>query len=308
VRRALVLICLTGCRFGFEARTTGDGGGDAIDGLPGPDVAFGDCWDAWRTGPLTLSPPQPVDALNTTGLDGDPFLSTDALTIYFSRGVGTGGDFYVATRPDRYSPFAGAAPITELNTLGDETKLTLTSDGRLAFWSTNRTGSMGFDIWEASRSSATEMFGAPVQTSLGQINDNANQFDPHVSGDGLRLYVAPQSAPNQFIQFATRMTTADNFGTPVMVSDLGANRSADPTLSPDELVIVYSARQSAADVLTIWYATRPDTGAAFSGAQRIASLSDGTIHDQDPAVSFDGCELYFSRHTPDPELYLAVVQ
>lgn len=42
--------------------------------------------------------PQPVDALNTSGEDTDPALTTDQRTIYFVRVIGTDSDIYRATR------------------------------------------------------------------------------------------------------------------------------------------------------------------------------------------------------------------
>jgi hypothetical protein len=305
VRLVVLLICLTACRFGFEARTAGDGGGDSPDDGGGPDVAFGDCWSAWLTGPLQLSTPAPVTSLNTGVLEGDPFLSPDALTMYFARS----GDLFAATRPDRFSAFGDVTAITELNSAQDETKLTVTSDGRVAIWSTTRTGSLSYDLWEATRATSTGAFATPTQTSFAQINTTDPQYDPHISGDGLRLYHSPATASGQSISIATRTTVLAGFEAPTAVDDLGANRTGDPALSPDERVIVYSAKQSPNDTLTIWYASRSVPAASFSNAQRIASLNDGTIHDQDPVLSFDGCELYFSRHLgTEIDLFVSMVQ
>ena len=307
-----MLFCLAACgRAGF-ARLATDGGEDFVDDAfdaAGPDVAFGDCWDAWRSGPLQLSPPRRLMELSTPALEGDPWLSPDALTLYFNRANPTTGDLFAASRPDRYSPFGAPMPITELNSTGDETKVSMTLNGLIAIWSTDRMGSKGWDLWEATRSAATQPFGTPTQTTLAQLNDNADQFDPHLSVDGLRLYYAPSSGPGQSIELSTRATTTDNFSAPVGVTDLGTNRNCDPAPSPDELVIIYSARQVAGDPLTLWYATRTSTAAPFSNARRITGINDGTQHDQDPAVSFDGCELFFrSPRSGDSELYVSVVQ
>jgi Tol biopolymer transport system component len=305
VRCAPLVILLAACRFGFDERTGGDGGGDGSDGA-GPDVTFGDCWSAWRTGPLSLSPPILLSQVSSSTLhDGDPWLSTNGLALYIAQA----GELFVATRPDRYSPFGPVVAIAELNSPGDETKLSMTADELVVVWSTNRQGSQGYDLWEATRTSTALPFGPPTQMTLGQVNDSLEQFDPHISGDGLRLYYAPLNGPNQFVDFAVRASRTSNFGAPTNVTDLGTNRNGDPSLSPDELVIAYSARLQVGDPLTIWYATRSDTSQLFANARRIPGINDGTLHDQDPALSFDGCELFFSSsRTGNAELYVSVVQ
>jgi hypothetical protein len=305
VRSAVLLICLAACRVGFDARTTGDGDIDAPDDGARPDIAFGNCWPAWRTGSVALSTPVPLAQLNSPLHEGDPSLSADALNLYFAQA----GDLYVTSRADRYAAFGPATAVAELNSPGDETKLSMTADGLVAVWSTDRTGSQGYDLWESSRMSPTAAFAGATQTSFAQVNDNANQFDPHLSGDGLRLYLSPQIAMIQIVKVATRTSLVASFGPPVEVLDLGANRTVDPSLSPDELVMVYSAHASAAQPLNVWYATRASTADAFSNAQRLASINDGTIHDQDPVVSSDGCELLFARQTAvSADLFMSVVQ
>jgi hypothetical protein len=284
------------------------GGDDVLDARR--DGALGDCWDAWRTGPLRLSSPRLLIELSSPMLEGDPWLSPDALTLYFGRANPMTGDFFAVVRPDRDSPFGAPAAITELNTAADETKLSMTADGLIVVWSSDRMGSQGWDLWEATRGASNQPFGTATQTRLAQLNDNLEQFDPHISMDGLRLYYAPLSGPNQFIELSTRATTTDSFSAPLAVTDLGTNRNGDPALSPDELVIVYSARQTATDPLTLWYAARTSSAVPFSNPRRLPDINDGTLHDQDPALSFDGCELFFrSRRAGDEsELYVSAVQ
>lgn len=316
VRLVVVLVCLSACgRLGFTAAgANGDGGsgGDgARDGI-GPDVAFGNCWSAWLPGPPSLSTPQQVAELATAMNEGDPSLSDDALQIYFTRVFpSSSGDIMVATRADRSSPFSTPTAMADLNTTMDETKLTLSNAGLLAVWSSNRTGSMGYDLWEAARSSTTAAFGAASLMPFTQVNDGQNQYDPHLSSDGLRLYLAPAQASTQIVQLATRSSQVANFGTPADVVDLGTNFNADPTLSPEELVIVYSARQSLGNPLNLWYATRASSTGPFTNPQPLGI--DPAQYAQDPMVSYDGCELFFAIHaggtaTGTSDIYRAVVQ
>ncbi len=50
------------------------------------------------TATAPFSPPVPVDELNSSDLDSDPWLSEDETVIVFSRGGDTGADLYEARR------------------------------------------------------------------------------------------------------------------------------------------------------------------------------------------------------------------
>ena len=115
-------------------------------------------------------------------------LSPDGLTLYFSQG-GSGKDYYAARRPDRLSPWGAPSRLDDLSSAEDDTKLTLTDDGLVAILSSNRAPATSFDLWEATRASTAVAFDAPTRTTLAAINNNSAQYDPQLSGDGLRLYL-----------------------------------------------------------------------------------------------------------------------
>jgi hypothetical protein len=289
---------LAGCgRWGF----------DAIDvDAPPSDLGDGDCWSAWTTGPLRLSAPRPVTELTTTEANGDPSLSSDALAMYFSRGSGP-KDFYVVRRSDRDSPWDAPTLLTDLSSSQDDTKLTLTADGLVAILSSNRTPATSFDLWEATRDFSAVSFGAPTRTPFAALNTNMNQYDPHVSRDGLRVYYAPSVSGTQVIHLAARTARGMAFDPPVAFS-LGQDFSADPSLSPDERVLVYSASEGT-NPTSMYYATRTSTSEPF-GAGTQMPLYDVPVYDQDPEISYDGCELYFAsmRAGMVLQLYVTFVQ
>jgi Tol biopolymer transport system component len=289
-------VALAGC---------GRSGFDPIDGdtQPPPNDASSGCWSAWTAGPLRLSPPQRVGELAAAEAQGDPSLSPDGLSLYFSRGA-SGKDYYVARRPDRASPWGTPIRLDDLSSAQDDTKLSLTDDGLVAILSSNRSPATSFDLWEARRTSSSVPFGTATRTPLAAINDNSAQFDPHVSADGLRLYYAPELAGVQRIQLATRDSREEAFGAPAALA-VGPY-TADPSPSPDELVLVYAS--FATTPTAMFYTARTSTSEPFSPGQKLP-VYDVPVHDQDPAISHDGCELYFAsmRAGPQMQLYVAAV-
>lgn len=273
------------------------------DGAPG-DTGASDCWSAWMTGPLRLGAPRLVSELATGEAHGDPSLSPDGLALYFGRGPGA-KDYFVAKRPDRASPWGTPSRIDDLSSAQDDTKLTLTEDGLVAILSSDRSPATSFDLWEATRASTTVPFGAASRAPFTAINNNSAQYDPHVSPDGLRLYYAPDIGGIQSVHVTTRASRGAAFGAPVALA-LGHTPAADPSLSPDERVLVYASSQNGPPAM--FFVTRTGIADAF-GVGEMLPLYDVPVHDQDPSISYDGCELYFvsMRGGVTPQLYVTTV-
>ncbi len=303
MRRLGVGICVvfSGCgRSGFDlvdAQPT-----DTVDTVDAVDAG---CWPAWTTGPLRLTTPARVSELATSAAQGDPSLSPDGLTLYFSQGS-SGKDYYATRRADRTAPWGAPSRLDDLSSTGDDTKLTLSDDGLVAIVSSDRAPATSFDLWEATRASAAVPFGTPTRTPLTAINNNSAQYDPQLSGDGLRLYYAPDVGGTQVIELATRSSRAEAFGMPVELA-LGAGSIADPSPSPDELVMFYTVHANGPTAM--FYATRTTATDSFGAGQKLP-LYDVPVFDQDPAISHDGCELYFAsmRGGSVLQLYMTAVQ
>ena len=126
------------------------------------------------------------------------------------------------------------------NSTSDESKASITGDGLHAVVASNRPGTAGdFDVWEATRSTASVAWPAFTRAKVMAIETTGGDYDPTISDDGLRIYLAPGSP--QHIAVASRLTVNDNFGAPVTLGELvsGVAADADPSLTPDERVIVF---------------------------------------------------------------------
>jgi hypothetical protein len=143
------------------------------------------------------------------------------------------------------------------------------------------------------------------QIGLAMVNTALDQWDPHVSGNGLRLYLAPSGTP-QFVAVASRVSTAAAFGPPVPIGEiLSSAVDNDPSLTGDERVIVWASLRTGQR--RMHYATRAGPTATFDPPQLLPG--DFGVGDDGAALSADGCRLYFvSARAGNPDVYVAELQ
>jgi hypothetical protein len=317
--RLALCVVLGGC--GFHSRSGAlppDGDGSGSDGSgsdgsgSGSDGAAADCLQRWlgSAPDLAFSTPQELTALGATGDENrDPWISANGLELYFSRsGPGTahgGDDVYLATRDSTAMdfPMTMVKPVDNLDSPDDEDRVALNGDETILVMSSNHgTSGNRFQIMVSTRTDVTKSFPSPsgsVQDLVAAVNTNDNYYDPFLTQDGLTLYVAPSIAPApQQIRMATR-TAGGNFGasTLVPVINSGTSIDADPTLSLDQRIIVFSSTRNpmvaGMGATNLWYATRSGATGDFS-APKLIPMVNSDQDDGDPVLSADGCELYFA--------------
>jgi len=305
----LALAVLTGC--GFKPNATGDGGvpdGDADADLFGDAdgaVTPATCVPSWIDGTIQFNTPTRIAELDDpSGFERDPSLLGNEKTIFFSSnrtGAQGGSDVYFATRTSVTATFGSPAiyaPASSTN--GEDNKITMTSSELAFIVASTRTPShgMGTDLWIATRPNTGAMFATPTQAHLDMVNTDDGQEDPVITDDLLRLYLAPTNANPQHIAFSSRPNAGANFSAPAVIAALDSGAGdADPTLSPDELLIVFSSsRGGGAGGSDLWYATRATSSATW-GTPKLVPDVNGGGNDGDPFVSANGCRLYFASDT-----------
>jgi hypothetical protein len=308
VRCELVLCAvLGGCGFQSAPARGGssDGGTDsAIDGV-GSDgdsgVAPG-CFPHWLDHSVSIDATtvEEIGELVTTTDDRNPWISEDGLRLYFSRAPGEKGlgDIYVTARPSLTQPFADPAPVTNVNSDNQEGRAWLTSDELTLALSTARDGQLDIEMIHRNPG---EDFGSPNADHLGRVNASGNlHYDPFLSADHLRLYLAANSGLALRVQIvmATRASDTADFSSPVAVGGLNTGAStnwADPTLYLDERLVLVSISPPAGGIgsADLWYATRTSATGDFGAPVMIPGVN-GMADDFDPVLGADGCELYFS--------------
>jgi hypothetical protein len=98
--------------------------------------------DPWGT-------PALVPELNSTSYDQDPTLDASGTIVVFSSTRTTDQNLYMATRPDRNSPFGAPVPISALNTAADESDPWMSPDLRTIVFT--RGTDTGRDLYIATR-------------------------------------------------------------------------------------------------------------------------------------------------------------
>jgi hypothetical protein len=201
-----------------------------------PDERSGYFWSARETGNndiflamrATVNDPwqvSPVQGLNTAANELDPaFTSTDTMFV-FRRSAG-GNDLFMAIRtaPGTFDP---PTAIASLNSSSDDVQPFLQPNGDELIFSSTRTGNG--DLYRSVRSGTN--FSAPSR--ILELADLATEEgDPVLSADGLTLFFRSDRAAgfgsfNIFV--ATRSTTADEFGAPVLVDNVNSDGEDGPS-------------------------------------------------------------------------------
>ena len=133
--------------------------------------------------------PELVPIVNSTAPDFLPCLSSDGLRLLFgsNRGGAAGkSDLWMATRTTSQGGFSAALPLSELNTGARDEGASLTSDDLRVYFTSDRAGSAGLDIWYSSRYNIWSSFSPPI--NLASVNAPGDDADVHVSRDGGELF------------------------------------------------------------------------------------------------------------------------
>ena len=210
-----------------------------IPSVANADFTFGE--------PTNMGP-----TINTSSDDGLGCLSSDGLEMYFDskRPGGSGSvDLWVTTRPTVSDPWG--APVNlrpPVNTSAWEEGPSLSADGLLLFFHSNRSGGYGqMDIWVTTRATTNDDWGEPG--NLGQIVNSSNHdFFSRISTDGLSLFFEssrPGGQGDWDLWVTTRATISDPWGIPV---NLGPPVNSSyleqtPTILADGLVLFFSSNR-----------------------------------------------------------------
>jgi hypothetical protein len=225
---------------------------------------------------------QPVNlgaTVNSGGLEIQPALSADGLTLLFSsdRSGGHGRrDLWMCRRASRAERFS--VPVVlgpEVNSSDDDESPFLSADGLKLLFHSTRGGQGGFDLWMCERPSPDRPFARAV--NLGPtINSSANDIAGSLSADGLKLYFAsdrPGGYGNYDIWMCERSSSEIPFGQPVNLGPTVNTSASDggPRLSADGTVLYFcSNRPGGQGGYDLWMCMRPprsDIGSSSHGEQ-----------------------------------------
>lgn len=282
----------------------------------GPVIGAPTCWARWAAHQLVLTAPARIDGLSTAASERDPWISADNKRMYFDRDPGGLGlsDIYLASRSAAGAAWEAPQLQVNLNTAEQEARPAFTEDELTVALASNRTASR-FALVGTTRPPGGS-FGTPSGAGFEMLNAAegvaSESFDPFFTDEGKTIYFAPDpsSSERQHIWSATRPAIGQPFGAPSRVrginGDLVTVADADPALSLDELVIVFSStRPGGLGVGDLYYATRASRDADFGAPRAIPNVNSNS-GDNDPMLSRDGCDVYFaSDRGGNFDLYLS---
>lgn len=146
--------------------------------------------------------PVRIDEL-ATNLD-EVALVMDASGLHGVHQVYTGTHFELVTttRAAKGAPWSPAVPIAELNTTSNEESPFLTADGLTLYFESNRPGSMGVDIYYATRPTLLSPFGPAIRDD--GLSSAVDDGDPWISVDGRYALIFRTGAGGRDIAEAVR--------------------------------------------------------------------------------------------------------
>lgn len=252
--------------------------------------------------------------VNSSSRELTPELSPDGLSLYFVSnrpgGFGDGFfDIYVSERNCKTCPWKTPVLLgPRVNSPGDEIAPSLSRDGHLLFFASDRTNTPGdTDIWVSFRLNKRNNFGWSHPVNLGpNVNTLEHETSPaFLIGEGLfgfhTLYFVRDDAVtgNQDIY----QTTVTRLGFPLWpampVTELNDPVALDGDPSPrgdGREMIFFSGRAGglgAPGTLDIWAARRPTRHHAWSIPENLGEPVNTPFADFTPSLTSDGLQLFF---------------
>lgn len=292
--------------------------------------------------PVNLGP-----VVNSTAGDFFPFISKDGLSLYFSSSLPTpcdpnsatpappdcnygGWDIYVSQRASTNDPWGPRrnSGLT-INTAYNEARPSLSPDGHVMFFASDRPGGFGGnDIYASRRHNKHDDFGWQPPENLGDgVNTTANESSPAISADdhgGADTLYFDSNRVGGFGPFTDDAAHSGNdiyasvpqkhgiFGPATFIPELSTD-SADrqPSIRRDGLEMFLASNrpgsltnQQGIPTLDLWVSTRASTSVPWSTPVNVGpvvnngNVSPFTGSDAGPALSFDGTTLYFQSNRP----------
>ena len=171
---------------------------------------------------------------------------------------------------------------------------TLSRDMLTLYFASNRDAGNGFDLFMATRSSATATFGQAM--SLSALNSGADDSGPSISANGLRLYFQSDRNGPKSLFFSERASVDDPFTSVTPISVSLPNAGA-PDISVDEKTLYFASTDSASNS-ELWMMTRDSVGASWKAPAILQMLTD-PASDGGPSVDAAGTTLYFESQRFD---------
>jgi Tol biopolymer transport system component len=183
----------------------------------------------------------------------------------------------------------------------------ISADGLELYFCSGRPGGSGNrDLWVATRPTASNPWGEPV--NLGPtVNSSASEWTPSISADGLELFFfsgAGRGGRGSYdLWVTTRATKEDDWGNPVNLGST-VNSSAEDwgtSISADGLSLFFSSnRPGGSGSHDLWVTTRATTDDPWGTPVNLGPTVNSSTMEIVPRISADGRTLFFSDYETGP--------
>jgi hypothetical protein len=260
-------------------------------------TAYGDLFQA----PVKLAfPPNNATPVFSIATDAEPCVTADRLTLYWHQFSypdyqGIVSTTRASTANAWGGPVTGEANIND--DLSDEKEPSISQDGLEMYYNKNNV------LYVSTRASTAVPFPAGVPLTFDGTYDEASYTEgtPEISADGQHLYFSSNKltangmgGKNLFV--ATRGASASQWGS---VDDLDNGVSywpgygnafggdeLSPTVSDDELAILFAANRLSGSYYGIFMATRDNTSQDFGNRTLLTEVSLDGVNNNGPELGF----------------------
>ena len=226
-------------------------------------------------------------------------ISADGLSLYYNsdRPVVTNGpfDIYVSRRACLECPWEQAQNLGQpINGLGNDGAPALSHDGHLLFFSSNRDGLGGLDLWVSRRKNPNDDFGWEAPINLGPlVNSAADDGGPSyvvAAGEHAELYFT-----RGFTTWVAPISRSGKVLAPAVEMDLGGD-AVSPSVRKDgrELVFWAGPGRGGLGDADIWVSTRHNITDSWSTPVNLGAPVNTAGGELEAGISDDGNTLVFS--------------
>lgn len=243
-----------------------------------------------------------------TANDQGPALSSDGLALYFcsNRSGSLGNDLWASRRASEDDPWGTPANLgPDVNSSGGDCGPSLSQDGLLMFFTSNRAGGAGGnDIYMTSRTDPTDDFswGAPVRLG-SEVNTTATEFSPFVTkraDDGTAELYFERGSSNVAtdIFVVTVDASGATLGPAVAVTELNSgDADGRPTVRFDgREILLHSNRDGRGGDFDLFVSTRQSPNHPWSTPVPVDGVNaPAPIHEIHPYLARDARTVVFVR-------------
>ncbi len=251
--------------------------------------------------------------INSKYIDSCVAISKDGLSLYFSSTRDSSPptnnwlrSLYVSRRASKTAPWEAPVPLTMLNTASWQSCPALSLDEHLLFFASDMQPGCGdYDFWVSRRHDRRDDsgWGPPVNLGCekdGYVNSEHMEATPAFfedeTGRILRYFSRFEMV---FHLYQSEMRDDDTFGPPTLLDELNSGYGdTGPAVRRDGLEIIFGSKRPGGSGIgtsfDFWSATRESTSDPWSKPVFVPSLGNPALMQGRIALSFDGCELYFT--------------